>query len=582
MAEASPPGSGRAAALLRLERWLEANHRAVRHNGKVPDDFTDAWRFSLSAGGERFDLLFLIDGEFPRSKPDIAFVSARPFPSYPHVEADGRICVLNAIDEIDPDDPVGVARHLIQGARNILEVGLSGRNNEDFRREFLSYWNPAATGPSLLSILDPSEPSREIFAWRKGELRALAESEAALRTWPVRFLGSEKGRGGRVERALLLWLPEPLLPSDYPESPAALRALAESVGMAATFDRIAGAGNAEMLVVIGADSENGPCLAGAVVTRSGRNNAIIPGFRKGRAPPNLARGQALHGRLVRSAVTRADVWWIHGRDSNPDLGDLLMKKVAIIGCGSLGSPIARLLAQAGVGALALIDPEKLEWANVGRHALGAESVGHNKASELAKRLSRDFPHGRFTDHAVRWQEAIEEIAQCDLAICAIGSWAQESALSEWQVDALRPPVLYGWTEPHAVAGHGVVLAAGAGCLRCAMSRFGEANGRVVDWPGPTLQRVPACGAHFQPYGAPAIAAIAAMIAELAIDQLAYRAMTGAHRILAGRASTVIADGGQWSPAWLERIGAPRAGGQIEEFQWLPDPACPACGGNGIA
>lgn len=58
-----------------------------------------------------------------------------------------------------------------------------------------------------------------------------------------------------------------------------------------------------------------------------------------------------------------------------------------MGCGSLGSPVAIALAQAGVGRLTLIDYDHLKWANIGRHPLGAASVDDEKAKAVAESLS---------------------------------------------------------------------------------------------------------------------------------------------------------------------------------------------------
>ena len=42
-------------------------------------------------------------------------------------------------------------------------------------------------------------------------------------------------------------------------------------------------------------------------------------------------------------------------------------------------------------------------------------------------------------------------------------------------------VLFGWTEPHAVAGHGVLLTGRSGCLLCHFSDDGLPNMRVAEW-----------------------------------------------------------------------------------------------------
>jgi hypothetical protein len=284
---------------------------------------------------------------------------------------------------------------------------------------------------------------------------------------------------------------------------------------------------------------------------------------------------------VRYAVDRADPWWVHGRDGNDSVEPLRGSRVAVIGCGSLGSPMARLLAQAGVGMLDLIDPETLNWANVGRHGLGAESVDMLKADGLARLLARNFPHARFAGHAKAWQDVRDVLTKADLIVGAVGSWSEEGELNDLHLAGGLPPVLYTWLEPHGVAAHAILLGKGSGCLQCALGVHGEPDARVVNFAAQTLKQAPACGAFFQPYGATATSMAAGLAADLALDALLDRAGAGAHRVVSARTAVMEAAQGSWSPAWTERCGPGREGGRTEQFEWLASAGCPACGGKGL-
>jgi hypothetical protein len=67
------------------------------------------------------------------------------------------------------------------------------------------------------------------------------------------------------------------------------------------------------------------------------------------------------------------------------------KKVAIVGCGSLGSKVADLAIRGGVRRLLLIDGEDLEAGNLVRHLLTVNDVGKNKAAALAAMLRASAP-----------------------------------------------------------------------------------------------------------------------------------------------------------------------------------------------
>lgn len=64
-------------------------------------------------------------------------------------------------------------------------------------------------------------------------------------------------------------------------------------------------------------------------------------------------------------------------------------RVAILGCGALGTVAAEILARAGVGELRLIDRDVVEWTNLQRQALYIErdaKEGRSKAGAASERL----------------------------------------------------------------------------------------------------------------------------------------------------------------------------------------------------
>lgn len=63
------------------------------------------------------------------------------------------------------------------------------------------------------------------------------------------------------------------------------------------------------------------------------------------------------------------------------------KKVAMIGCGSLGSKVAAMLARSGVGNFLLVDDDVFLPGNVVRHELDWREMGFHKADALARRIA---------------------------------------------------------------------------------------------------------------------------------------------------------------------------------------------------
>lgn len=154
---------------------------------------------------------------------------------------------------------------------------------------------------------------------------------------------------------------------------------------------------------------------------------------------------------------------------------------------------------------------------------------------------------------------------------------REGELNVRQLEIGHPAtILYAWAEPHAAAGHAVLIGKSDGCLACGLSPTGQAQFRAAEFPAPTLQREAACGNYFQPYGAPEITAIASMAADLALDGMLGRADDSTYRIVSGREPAIARAGGTWTEDWRAATQN-RPSATLVERVWRHDPVCPACG-----
>ena len=289
------------------------------------------------------------------------------------------------------------------------------------------------------------------------------------------------------------------------------------------------------------------------------------------------------GSVVRSSIQRADANWVHGRGRDLRTRQLLDSTVVVVGCGSVGAPVACTLSQAGAGRIVLVDHDVLSWPNVGRHPLGATAVGRNKAKALAERLQADFPHlrieGRDYGLLELLQRDIELLDAADLIVSVTGSWGAESALNRWHVEQGRPhPILYGWTEAHSCAGHAVAIAGAGGCFQCHIGRTGAPSFQVVDWPdgGDASQEEPACGAHYHPYGPVELNYVTAMISDVALNCLLSPPARSFSRVFATSQDRIAELGGRWSDEWLAKRGSSETGIRTVNQYW-PQIDCPACG-----
>ncbi len=580
------------------ERWRRLRGEELNHYNR-PSRFVRGWRIGVEfSDAVTREIDVLIGRSFPAGYPRTALVDGPGHLIWPHVEADGILCLLPIMADVDAETPGRVTWELFRRSVVLIEELLEGSIiDRDFREEFLTYWAYAAGGVHRVqSLLDIDGRTRTVSTWRANDGSIIiGENDASLSRWLKNRYGPDCVRGKRrIERGAIISLPQPPLPSQYPANGAEVVDLAATAGEDAVrcLLDVAASLPKELTVLFRAEGRGGPGLF-AVSTRLDRKRPdrdgraeqpILKGFRRDTLPEDVAALRTYsHAPVVKSNVARADPAWIHGRGKDPRSAILLGKTVTLIGCGSVGSSVAARLARSGVGTLNLIDPEEFSWSNLGRHELGAASVGLNKAEELQKKFQSEFPHLRFVSHPATAQWAIDEgagvLRGSDIIIAATASWNAEGALNRWHLaQGRRMPIVYGWTETHAVAGHAVVIGDTGSCLRCGMDSTGQPLSPVSNWEAATTATLeePACGNHFTPYGAMDLSFVVDMIAQTALDILLKPGVDSYQRLWVAPKERLQAAGGSWTEDFERQHPHHLQGGALLERPW-PNSECPACG-----
>jgi len=110
-----------------------------------------------------------------------------------------------------------------------------------------------------------------------------------------------------------------------------------------------------------------------------------------------------------------------------DHAALAERRVAIVGCGSLGSKLAAMLARSGVGKFVLVDDDIMLPENLVRHDLDWREMGTHKASGVRRRIALIRPSASVDGREYRLggqhsggsiESLLETIAGCDLIIDA--------------------------------------------------------------------------------------------------------------------------------------------------------------------
>lgn len=117
---------------------------------------------------------------------------------------------------------------------------------------------------------------------------------------------------------------------------------------------------------------------------------------------------------------------------------LVAKRVAVVGCGAVGSFVADLLFRSGVRRITLIDHQRLRPGNVVRHLAGNAAVGLNKADAVQRCLvATGLPAGQVraqTEMVSTLRQALELLTTHDLVIDATADQRASALLMAGALD----------------------------------------------------------------------------------------------------------------------------------------------------
>ena len=494
-------------------------------------------------------LLLLLGHAFPKSELRVV-APALKLGDWPHVESGGVLCLRRTSWSASAGDRA-IAN--IADACEILDFD-EARCKAEFAREFSAYWvhmlSAGSAAPTFMTLMAPEARSREIFfaKYRKGGRVVLADDRASLERW-LGHIG-EKVERRDIRETRLIWLPEPWTPAEFPLRAQDVFSKAEW----GVFNSLLRVGES-LPVIFGATTETGPVMVGVEVP-GGTNKQYRNGFRPGHVPGAAVAMFTASQSILRCRLERADAAWVHGRDHNAQLAMLARMTVGIVGCGSLGAAVARLLVQMGVGNFILIDSEELTTANTSRHVLGSGYVRENKAVATRRMLLRDFPHLTSIESLPKlFQKLVEpdlgSLATCDVVVSAGIDSTGDAVLDHWRRGLANPPVhVCTWVEEYALAGHAIALFADDSLL-AEFTADGMPNFCLTQWP-PAARTVIAeagCGNVFQPHGAVDLNNSVGLAAKLVMDVLIGDVTRSCRRAWLGDRTRLVNLGGAPSAAF---------------------------------
>ncbi|PFM75232.1 hypothetical protein COJ46_22020 [Bacillus sp. AFS077874] len=479
-------------------------------------------KLKVEVAGIDIILLISLPFNFPDSFPKISLEDHSFDKLYPlpHLNQYKTLCIFDEVVATpNPHKPLEILDSCIERAEELLLKGIKNENMQDYLDEFETYWSEGNKG-NFLSLVQPGEECKEVyitpFILRGSQHRwILSDQKSTAINWIQNIGGIAKDE--EVTKVLYIPLTE-LLNFPFPKCNYDVFRLIKGNKLAikALSDYLTK--NKRPSKVLFSMFSNGQYSWGVwehekpfkKVTSQYKGQkklqTSVKGFRKGSQhgwlelvkdfpKMNINKYTVDDVRATRLKNRGGD-----GKTNNQGL------RVAVIGCGAIGSHLAQGLIDIGIHHLMLVDNDILSFENINRHLCGASDVGYMKTEVVKNLLRKHHPttqiHVYNGDVLSLLTSSPNALNSFDLIITAISNLPAELRLNDLQKNNLiTKPILHVWVEPYLAGGHAIWTNPGEQIsLKSLFLRNGEYKYQVLKNGNHYTKRELGCNTSFVPYG----------------------------------------------------------------------------------
>ena len=513
-----------------------------------------------------------LDNHFPHHKPLFFLKPYDALGLIPHVNRNGYICYTQ--DEgilLDASRPEVLLQECFQKALQLLIDGVEGNNQTDFMNEFETYFCDRDAVIMVNSIVELDETVKDISILIANHSDIFAgDNRDELKEYASRLIGSQRLKDAVDCTGLYI----PLKPGTFIKPPDynsfwrtkdIKQIIFENISEENlfTFNKLLKRPiDDPFIIIISIPLAN---KAKAVFGIRFNNFHLFKAGSK--YIKNPLQDINSHYEITPLSINRMDKEYIYPRGGANTL--YCNKRVALIGCGSLGSNIAKQLAQSGISYLTLIDNDFLSVENIYRHNCGfnrlinepyknnLEQAYYNpKIFALGHELTDAFPYIYINYHFGKIEDLLASdklnFSTFDLIIVAIGNPTIELYLNEYfHHKANTTPVLFTWIEAYGIGGHAIVTNNNnqTGCLKCLYTEIDDYGNRMLQNKSSFAEQgaffsksLTGCGSLYMPYGSLDAIETSVLACRLALDVLSGKETDNPILSWKGNADTYLKEG----------------------------------------
>ena len=418
-----------------------------------------AWiiRCKLDVLKKWIPIVIAIPNDWELNLFDFYLIDELPF--IPHIDKKGKLCLFDLEGTIIYPEFYGLFEQCILKAKELIEDGISGKNKEDFIKEFDSYF-ALLRDISIAHVSLPTEKKdtnikfceiasknkqrkNESFAAykkRKNDVKYFASTnQKDFDTWSKK--GTQKNGIYLYINPLEYIYPPNIFDYNLDDF---LNKLLSFINFE-WFNKLRGKCSSKLMLVFEIKQDDDKVNTCGFMVENPRfltkDKVQLVSFT----------------RVIPLSIHRLDVDYLSSRTSFLP-NEAANKSILLIGCGSIGGYVFHDLIKTGCKNITLVDNDILKPENIFRHFLGAESTYGYKAVSLVNYAKNTLPG----INAKAISEKIENaIIDCDLKfddfdyiVSATGNHTINMWLNKYLLEnKILKTVFYIWNEPLDIGCH---------------------------------------------------------------------------------------------------------------------------------
>lgn len=502
-------------------QYLIDIYGAIQVESKDKNKFPVTMEVKTTVADLEIFLLISLPFNFPDSFPQIKLndISYKMVYPLPHLSTFKTLCLFDdVVASPNPENPFGVLEASIEKAKEILLKGILKQNIQDYSDEFETYWAEEAKG-RYLSIVQPTDCPKEVYLvpfkyadWYEKGIFSDQKSEAI--NWIQNLGGVVKDK--EIIKVLYIPIPE-VINYPFPKKNIDIYHLLKNnkIAINSLFQYLTK--NTRPSKVLFSMKSNEDYSWGIwehikpfkqVVSKyKGRKRLQtgLNGFRRGaqygflEIVKEFPRSEINKYSIKDVRATRLKIRGGDGKTDNQGL------RVAVIGCGAVGSHIAQGLFDIGIQHILLIDHDELSFENINRHLCGANAVGQKKPDAIRNLLRRQYPTSFIQVYNGNVLSLLKDspnaLNSYELIIVAISHTPTELRLNELQLqNIINKPILNVWVEPYLAGGHGIWIEPNEKILLKMFFDDGRYKNQILMNGNQYSKKELGCSTSYVPYG----------------------------------------------------------------------------------